>query len=994
MSTLNIDTIQLPIRTEAEWSATNPVLLEGEFIFVKLGNARKIKAGDGVTAFNNLPYVAGANETPVSPASETILGIVQEATIDEVMQGDGANESGGRLFVNPGKLAGWWEIIKSALTKDDVDLGQVDNTSDIDKPVSTLQALALGARLPLLPDILDPDEIDYTSHFTMDANNPLNPFDTHGCSGFASFETDNYGWQLLGADDSPPRFKVRTCTNNVWSEWVDFGGAGATQVSGISNLQSLNPDIVGEAITLTDSKRGGVFKAVAKGNLKADYGVRFTSTDNTKIWERQFMPNYIDAAWFGVIGDGQSHPANTIINPNTNAVYETLAELQAVYPTARNLTDEIDGLAIQAAINYAIFLTGAGTKDVFIPDGVYRTSDTLHVGYGYGFVSCNLISGKTAPYDSGSGVMKGCTILPQFSDRPAINFQSTRMSSTWGIKVLGKNTTNPGYNNVIWHDPAQYVTAGLHANADSDTAPYVGICVDGWSGASPAIPYPDVNFPVAGNIYGIPALTQYNKPTSSDISINYSFVAGFIAGFVSQPSGADANGDFIRFDHVSIHTCKYGISIGNGQARLTSITNSQIDTCWHLFTTSKHGAKRGRINLIEGTHLSGYQVLNVVESGWNGPLMLRNCYSESLFLLGVFGFNRSAACAIKFEGCEFTFDHSNGVPGFLISTGSVAKISFDTCRMAGALTVAGTRGPFEMDGVSTQIEIGSYHTSVVGNSLELWKNLLQFTGGFAFIGYGKKRMRDCKLLSDSLAGGTFDSYNFEGLGYEDHYSYTNFGDNITGYFGNSGYRGDKGYQVWFRNSGDLIATSVTLSGLVLTIVGLNGQYPHNLIRVGDILQDLGRGINYLIYESTGSGNFKGLMLNGFRKNANGTFSYENGVTESNPVSGNTHFIACSFNRTANYNALIGDATSNSQVITGVINANNEGNASAGMFAGAIDEKSFIYAYVVEGNNPTVRKSHWYGPFSFVSKDTVNFTITLNQNLGVTGRVYFFNVCQY
>ncbi len=48
---------------------------------------------------------------------------------------------------------------------------------------------------------------------------------------------------------------------------------------------------------------------------------------------------------YGAIGDGASHPLSS--------VYSTLAAAQAVYPFATSLADEIDGCAIQSAINAA-----------------------------------------------------------------------------------------------------------------------------------------------------------------------------------------------------------------------------------------------------------------------------------------------------------------------------------------------------------------------------------------------------------------------------------------------------------------------------------------------------------------------------------------------------------------------------------------------------------------------------------------------------------------
>jgi microcystin-dependent protein len=81
--------------TSAGWASANPVLYDGELGWES--NTRKSKLGDGVTAWNDLDYTAA--------------GI--------------------------------------SATAADVGLDQVDNTADMDKPVSSLTQAALDAKAPL-----------------------------------------------------------------------------------------------------------------------------------------------------------------------------------------------------------------------------------------------------------------------------------------------------------------------------------------------------------------------------------------------------------------------------------------------------------------------------------------------------------------------------------------------------------------------------------------------------------------------------------------------------------------------------------------------------------------------------------------------------------------------------------------------------------------------------------------------------------------------------
>jgi hypothetical protein len=100
--------IQLRRGTAASWSAANPVLSTGELGFEN--DTNRAKLGDGASNWNTLPYFGGGGEG-----------------------GGGAVAS----------VAGRIGDVK--LVKADVGLSNVDNTSDIQKPVSIAQAQAIAA---------------------------------------------------------------------------------------------------------------------------------------------------------------------------------------------------------------------------------------------------------------------------------------------------------------------------------------------------------------------------------------------------------------------------------------------------------------------------------------------------------------------------------------------------------------------------------------------------------------------------------------------------------------------------------------------------------------------------------------------------------------------------------------------------------------------------------------------------------------------------------
>jgi hypothetical protein len=70
---------------------------------------------------------------------------------------------------------------------------------------------------------------------------------------------------------------------------------------------------------------------------------------------------------YGAIGDGNSHPISSIATFNAQPTTGwTLDQWQAIFPFATALSNEIDGLAIQAAVN-----TG---KAIRVPAGSYLCS--------------------------------------------------------------------------------------------------------------------------------------------------------------------------------------------------------------------------------------------------------------------------------------------------------------------------------------------------------------------------------------------------------------------------------------------------------------------------------------------------------------------------------------------------------------------------------------------------------------------------------------------
>lgn len=97
--------------TAAEWTAVNPVLRRGEPGFER--DTNQLKIGDGNSAWSALPYLTGGSGGSVASVFGRI-GVVVAQTGD--------------------------------YTKTQVGLGNVDNTSDLDKPISTATTTALAGK--------------------------------------------------------------------------------------------------------------------------------------------------------------------------------------------------------------------------------------------------------------------------------------------------------------------------------------------------------------------------------------------------------------------------------------------------------------------------------------------------------------------------------------------------------------------------------------------------------------------------------------------------------------------------------------------------------------------------------------------------------------------------------------------------------------------------------------------------------------------------------
>lgn len=337
-----------------------------------------------------------------------------------------------------------------------------------------------------------------------------------------------------------------------------------------------------------------------------------------------------------------------------------------------------DTAAIQNTIDAAI---AAKAALVFIPDGMYKTSDVIHVGYGVTYTGLTVMgSGSRYRGDETANpgnMIGGAIILPTFSDRPCINVQGARSTVLRGFGIKGQlytwiNTKNLGFSSPLplvddtvaanWQDPS------LAATQESRYAPYAGVSIDAYSGAMPGAHYPTVNYPAS-----LGAVGQYNKNFSSNVTLEDMYICGFNVGVVNQPCDADGNGDFTHLQRVYFEMCKWGVSAGNSQARNTALTDCVMLNMFCAITNNVHGRQMGKFGSVI-KDLSCARVVQLIQFGsfYALPMTFLNCYAEDIWKLGSYLSLSGQESSLIFQACEFSWSLQNdtrGYPAWLLDGG-------------------------------------------------------------------------------------------------------------------------------------------------------------------------------------------------------------------------------------------------------------------------------------------------------------------------------------
>ena len=318
-----------------------------------------------------------------------------------------------------------------------------------------------------------------------------------------------------------------------------------------------------------------------------------------------------------------------------------------------------DTRAIQAAIDCAIYQAGCPTT-VFFPAGRYRTSDTLHVGYGNRWATL-VLEGEIHTHQSGRECLHSL-VEPAFADRPCLNVQGGRRVRLRRLTLRGRNHTylleayetfSDRTNRSLWRG------ADLPISVDSRTAPYAGIAIDAYAGPPPHLAYPSVSYPAFTGI-----TSQYGKNFSSMTTIEECEVNGFGVGILVQPGHVPdaSNGDFLTIRDCDFSYNLTGMALTQSDARCNNIENCRIHFCHTALDGVGFGNGHGNwIGTIVGSSFDNVtRLLDIDVAGhppqWGGSPVFIGCYGESMYSLGVF--QRADAPhpgTVTFEHCKFQF---------------------------------------------------------------------------------------------------------------------------------------------------------------------------------------------------------------------------------------------------------------------------------------------------------------------------------------------------
>jgi hypothetical protein len=403
-----------------------------------------------------------------------------------------------------------------------------------------------------------------------------------------------------------------------------------------------------------------------------------------------------------------------------------------------------DTTAIQNAIDYAIYFKNPSVPGynvnqgahVFLPAGIYRTTDTIHLGYGVNGFNQVIFEGEASYSHDQATTLSG--IRPDFVDRPAINIQGGRRVCVRNLSITGKNLAwlTANYNSISDRSVvSNWYGTNISAANDTQYAPYAGITIDAYSGTRPATSYPNVSYPAS-----LGTVPQYGKNLSSITTIENVSVNGFVVGVALSPYAGPfaGSGDFTTIRDCDLSFNVVGMSISNEDARNNNLFNSRIHFCHTAIDGETYGLQEGKVHLtaLGSSFDNVYRIFNVELDGGSataqGAFGMRfdGCYSEALMSLGT-AHNVSSGSTfrpmgINFTNCKFVFVYKNNefTPTLLLDAKYV-DVRMTDVALYGGFNFFRTNANLFADGVTIAAVL-----NVIGNDTQAKRVAASYLCGF------------------------------------------------------------------------------------------------------------------------------------------------------------------------------------------------------------------------------------------------------------------------
>lgn len=399
-----------------------------------------------------------------------------------------------------------------------------------------------------------------------------------------------------------------------------------------------------------------------------------------------------DGEWaddYGAIMDGTLHTLAEWVPSR----FADLAALQVKYPHAASLSESIDKIAIQAAVNASIYggviSNGGSKKTVRLPAGRAVIDGAIHLGYGTGLSQIIVEGAGMQAY--GAAAFAGTTIALTANVGMAFAIQGSRYTEIRKVSIVGQNRAyleSNGHgsfsgpqNDLV---AANWVNPAFPAASSARYTPYAGFAIDPYCGAAPATPYPAVTYPAF-----LGSVSQYNKDPTSGVLLEDVNIEGFVVAVASKPCNTDGNAEDVTLIRPLIRYCQYAVSIGHTQSRVFNVFGGTIVNVHTAFVTAKHGLQNGKPSItVIGVELG--QMIKWVDMPTmplGGPPIFIGCYGEVVYQIGNAGTGAAGNSVITFEACEFQFSlqQYRGAPKYIFEWGAGNGYArFEKCRFAGA----------------------------------------------------------------------------------------------------------------------------------------------------------------------------------------------------------------------------------------------------------------------------------------------------------------------